>query len=80
MRSTMQLQKILLPFPFIFQQPLWYKTIANSTTSNISLDVTIPDEAIHNANVKMAQIKLEKAVFEQVKAPVKHLPFMFCRF
>ena len=39
------------------------QTIANSTTSNISLDVTIPDEAIHNANVKMAQIKLEKAVF-----------------
>ena len=47
------------------------QTIANSTTSNISLDVTIPDEAIHNANVKMAQIKLEKAVFEQVKASGK---------
>ena len=47
------------------------QTIANSTTSNISLDVTIPDEAIHNANVKMAQITLEKAVFEQVKASGK---------
>ena len=47
------------------------QTIADSTTSNISLNVVIPDEAIGNPNVKMAQINLEKAVFEQAKASGK---------